>query len=136
MIPDFLGLAPPKAFDPFDNYTALPYSLISDCRNRKFVGIRSQVSALMSEEERAVMEFYIARAPEDHPVIPAPAASERPAGPAEDKGRVVASVLFTSSLRSRDASTWHLSTRSHESRLSRQPIRMCSQNLRRRSRER
>jgi hypothetical protein len=30
----------------------------------------SQVSALMNEEERTAMEFYIACAPEDHPVIP------------------------------------------------------------------
>jgi len=30
----------------------------------------SQVSALMSENERLAMEFYIACAPEDHPVIP------------------------------------------------------------------
>jgi mRNA-degrading endonuclease RelE of RelBE toxin-antitoxin system len=30
----------------------------------------SQVSALMTEEERATMEFFIASAPEDHPVIP------------------------------------------------------------------
>jgi hypothetical protein len=29
----------------------------------------SQVSALLSEEERMAMEFYIASAPEDHPVI-------------------------------------------------------------------
>ena len=30
----------------------------------------SQVAALMDEEERAAMEFFIACAPEDHPVIP------------------------------------------------------------------
>jgi hypothetical protein len=30
----------------------------------------SQVSALLDEEERAAMEFYLACAPEDHPVIP------------------------------------------------------------------
>jgi hypothetical protein len=30
----------------------------------------SQVAALMNEEERAAMEFFIACAPEDHPVIP------------------------------------------------------------------
>jgi hypothetical protein len=33
-------------------------------------GYESQVSALMNEEERMAMEFYIACAPEDHPVIP------------------------------------------------------------------
>ncbi len=33
-------------------------------------GYESQVSALMNEEERMSMEFYIACAPEDHPVIP------------------------------------------------------------------
>ena len=33
-------------------------------------GYESQVSALLSEEERMAMEFYIACAPEDHPVIP------------------------------------------------------------------
>jgi hypothetical protein len=30
----------------------------------------SQVSTLMNEDERMAMEFYIACAPEDHPVIP------------------------------------------------------------------
>jgi hypothetical protein len=30
----------------------------------------SQVSALLNEDERTAMEFYIACAPEDHPVIP------------------------------------------------------------------
>ena len=30
----------------------------------------SQVLALLNEEERAAMEFFIACAPEDHPVIP------------------------------------------------------------------
>jgi hypothetical protein len=32
-------------------------------------GYESQVSALMDEEERAAMEFFLACAPEDHPVI-------------------------------------------------------------------
>ena len=30
----------------------------------------AQVSALMDEEERAAMEYFIACSPEDHPVIP------------------------------------------------------------------
>ena len=33
-------------------------------------GYESQVSALLNEEERMAMEFYIACAPEHHPVIP------------------------------------------------------------------
>jgi mRNA-degrading endonuclease RelE of RelBE toxin-antitoxin system len=33
-------------------------------------GYESQVSALLNEDERMAMEFYIACAPEDHPVIP------------------------------------------------------------------
>ena len=33
-------------------------------------GYESQVSALIDEEERAAMEFFIACAPEVHPVIP------------------------------------------------------------------
>ena len=33
-------------------------------------GYESQVSALLSEEERMAMEFFIACAPEDHPVMP------------------------------------------------------------------
>ena len=33
-------------------------------------GYESQVSALLSEDEQMAMEFYIACAPEDHPVIP------------------------------------------------------------------
>jgi hypothetical protein len=33
-------------------------------------GYESQVSTLLTEEERRTMEFFIASAPEDHPVIP------------------------------------------------------------------
>jgi hypothetical protein len=33
-------------------------------------GYECQVSALLNEDERVAMEFYIACAPEDHPVIP------------------------------------------------------------------
>jgi hypothetical protein len=33
-------------------------------------GYESQVSVLLSEEERLAMEFFIACAPESHPVIP------------------------------------------------------------------
>jgi hypothetical protein len=33
-------------------------------------GYESEVSALLSEDERMAMEFYIACAPEDHPIIP------------------------------------------------------------------
>jgi hypothetical protein len=33
-------------------------------------GYESQVSALLNESERMAMEFHIACAPEDHPVIP------------------------------------------------------------------
>jgi hypothetical protein len=33
-------------------------------------GYEAQVSALLTEEERIAMEFFIACAPEDHPVIP------------------------------------------------------------------
>jgi hypothetical protein len=33
-------------------------------------GYEAQVSALLQEEERMAMEFYIACAPEAHPVIP------------------------------------------------------------------
>ena len=33
-------------------------------------GYESQASALLNEDERMAMEFYIACAPEDHPVIP------------------------------------------------------------------
>jgi hypothetical protein len=33
-------------------------------------GYESDVSALLSQDERIAMEFYIACAPEDHPIIP------------------------------------------------------------------
>lgn len=33
-------------------------------------GYESRVSALLNEEERMAMEFFIACGPEDHPVIP------------------------------------------------------------------
>ena len=43
-------------------------------------GYESQVSALLKEEERAAMEFFIACAPEDHPIIPGTGAFVRLAG--------------------------------------------------------
>jgi hypothetical protein len=51
---------------------------IRQCRILKWViaeivslsGYESQVSALLSEEEREAVEFFIACSPEDHPVIP------------------------------------------------------------------
>jgi hypothetical protein len=33
-------------------------------------GYESQISALLDDEDRMAMEFFIATAPEDHPVIP------------------------------------------------------------------
>jgi mRNA-degrading endonuclease RelE of RelBE toxin-antitoxin system len=33
-------------------------------------GYESQVSALLNEEERMAMEFFVACGPEDHPVVP------------------------------------------------------------------
>jgi hypothetical protein len=33
-------------------------------------GYESQVSALLNEDQRIAMEFYIACAPKDHPIIP------------------------------------------------------------------
>jgi len=53
-------------------------------------GYESQVSALLSEDERMAMEFYIVCAPEDHPIIPAPAAFVRLAGHGEARGRAAA----------------------------------------------
>ena len=32
-------------------------------------GYESQIAALLTEEERMAMEFFIASAPEDHPVV-------------------------------------------------------------------
>ena len=50
-------------------YTALPYSKrIAEIVSLS--GYESQVSALLNEPDRTAMEFFIASAPEDHPVIP------------------------------------------------------------------
>jgi mRNA-degrading endonuclease RelE of RelBE toxin-antitoxin system len=51
-------------------YTSLPYS--KGCVIAEVVslsGYESQVSVLLSEDERIAMEFFIACAPESHPVI-------------------------------------------------------------------
>jgi hypothetical protein len=59
-------------------------------------GYESQVAALLDEEERMVMEFFIACAPEDHPVR-VPEAFAKPAGPSEGRERAAAFAWFTSS---------------------------------------
>ncbi len=51
--------------------TALPYSkedVIAEIVSLS--GYESQVTALLEEEERVAMEFFIACAPANHPVIP------------------------------------------------------------------
>jgi hypothetical protein len=52
----------------------------------------SQVSALLNEDERVAMEFYIACKPDDHPVIPGAGGFARLAGLDEARGRAAASV--------------------------------------------
>ena len=55
-------------------------------------GYESQVSALLNEEERMAMEFYIARAPEDHPVIPGAGGFRKARWARRGKGRSAAFV--------------------------------------------
>ena len=55
-------------------------------------GYESRVSALLNEEERLALKFFIACAPEDHPVFRAQAAFAKPAGRGGAKGRVAAFV--------------------------------------------
>ena len=50
-------------------YTATPYSEIVIAEIVSLSAYESQVSALLGEQERMAMEFFIASAPEDHPVI-------------------------------------------------------------------
>jgi hypothetical protein len=51
-------------------YTAPPYSRNVIAEIVSLSAYESEVSALLKEEERMAMEFFIACAPEDHPVIP------------------------------------------------------------------
>ena len=51
-------------------YTALPYSKNVIAKIVSLSGYEAQVSALLNDDERMAMEFYIACAPEDPPVIP------------------------------------------------------------------
>jgi hypothetical protein len=55
-------------------------------------GYESQVSTCLNEEERMAMEFYVACAPEDHPVVPGSGGFARLAGPDETRGRAAAFV--------------------------------------------
>src|ERR1700681_4771100 len=48
----------------------MPYSKGVIAEIVSLSGYESQASALLTEEERMTMEFFIASAPEDHPVIP------------------------------------------------------------------
>jgi hypothetical protein len=48
----------------------LPYSQIVIAEIVSLPGYESQVAALMSDEERVALEFFIACSPEDHPVMP------------------------------------------------------------------
>ena len=48
----------------------MPYSEKVIAEIVSLSGYESQVSALLDEEERMAMEFFIASGPEDHPVVP------------------------------------------------------------------
>jgi hypothetical protein len=51
-------------------HTAMPYSKNVIAEIVSLARYESQVSALLNEDERVAMEFYIACTPGDHPVIP------------------------------------------------------------------
>ena len=48
----------------------MPYGCIVIAEVVALSQYESQIASLMDEDERSVMEFYIATAPEAHPVIP------------------------------------------------------------------
>jgi hypothetical protein len=50
-------------------------------------GYESQVAALMDEDERGAMEFFIASAPEDHPVIPGGGGFRKPRWARRGRGK-------------------------------------------------
>jgi hypothetical protein len=84
------------------------------------------------EEERMAMEFYIACAPEDHPVIPGAGGFRkvRQARPDPARGRAAAFVQCISSWANRGGSSWRRFTLNREKRRFRQRIGTCSQNSR------
>jgi hypothetical protein len=96
-------------------------------------GYESQVSALLNEDQRMEMEFYIACAPEDHPVIPGTRGFRKARWARRSKA--AAFVWFTSFWPSPDGFTCLRFTPNRDWRPFRQPIEMYSQELRRRSRE-
>jgi mRNA-degrading endonuclease RelE of RelBE toxin-antitoxin system len=52
-----------------NHYTSMPYSKDVLAEVVSLSAYESQVSALMDDDARMAMEFFIACAPEDHPVI-------------------------------------------------------------------
>jgi putative transcriptional regulator len=50
-------------------------------------GYEAQVSAVLNEDERIAMEFYIACAPEDHPVIPGAGGFRKTRGTDQESGK-------------------------------------------------
>jgi hypothetical protein len=98
-------------------------------------GYETQVSALLGEDERMAMEFAIACALEDHPLIPGPGGfSQGPLGAAmARKERWISRRVFLS----RGAGggfIWREFTQNPKRKRCRQPIKTRSVNLRRKSR--
>src|SRR5579864_4857064 len=95
----------------------------------------SQVSALLNEDERMAMEFDIACAPEVHPVIPGAGGFRKARWADKAWGRAAVCAWFISSWPNQDGSTWLPFSPNPERRTFRPPIKMCSRNLRHRSRK-
>jgi hypothetical protein len=98
-------------------------------------GYESQVSALLNEDERMAMEFYVACAPEGHPVIPGAGGFRKARWARRGKGksggfRVVYYFLVEPG-RIYMAAIYA----NREWKPYRRPIGTCSQNLRHRSRK-
>jgi len=88
----------------------------------------SQVVALINEEERAAMEFFIAGAPEDHPVIPGAGGFRKARWGRRGQGKSGGFRVIYYFIARRDGSTWRRYLPSHESKPYRRPIGMCLRN--------
>ena len=95
----------------------------------------AQVSALLNEEERMAMEFFIACAPEDHPVIKGTSGFRKARWARGDKGKSGSFRVLYFFLPEPGVSTWTRFTPNRERPLFRRQIKMCSRNSRHRSRK-
>ena len=93
--PDMSGKPTSGHLNALTPYTSMPYSeeeMIAEIVS--LPGYESQVAALLTDEERMAMEFFIACAPEDHPVIPGSGGFRKARWSRRGEGRRLSSGLF------------------------------------------